>query len=598
MRPSTKSSLARTRWAAIATSVAVAVALTGWLASAAVSLRPYVARPVDFELRGTSAIARGAAVSARHLTVLRSRVIETPKRFNLVGLRWRGARSAKLVLRVRRSGERWGRWTKVPVDTDDAPDRGSREATRLSTSDPVWAGDADELQYRLEARGPVRALALHFVNSEGTATALDRLRTRIGHTVSGAVSAVASVFGGDARAQTGEPEIIRREQWGASACPPRAAPQYGQVKLAFVHHTVTANDYGPEDSAAMVLGICRYHRNSNGWNDIGYQFLVDKYGQIFEGRAGGIDRAVVGAQAQGYNDQSTGISNLGTYSTTGQTDAGLSALARLLSWKLALHGVPPQGKVLVRSGGGSLNRYPAGAEVELNTISGHRDADATACPGDGLYSQLRRLRAMVAPDPRAMATLALKSLRGRIPYGRKARLEGSLKGVDGVPQSAQRVRIRAFSPLGTTSTVSEPSTDAQGSFGTAVRLPFNRTLRAEFEGNPVLRPAFSARVPIGVRPRLEARLAGSGASALRAGRRVLVTGSVRPRKRFVLLIVDRRKSTGSYRRIAKLEIRARRGRIRARYRFAHPGFYRLRLGVDADGRNLSARSDPIALTVK
>jgi hypothetical protein len=348
----------------------------------------------------------------------------------------------------------------------------------------------------------------------------------------------------------------------------------------------------------MVLGICRYHRNSNGWNDIGYQFLVDKYGQIFEGRAGGIDKAVIGAQAQGYNDQSTGISNLGTFSTIGQTDAGLSANARLLSWKLALHGVAAQGKVLVRSGGGSLNRYPAGAEVKLDTISAHRDADATACPGDGLYSQLPRLRAMVSPDPRAATTLALKSLRGRIPYGRKARLEGSLKGADGAPQSAQGVRIRAFSPVGTTSTVSELATDARGSFRATIRLPFNRTLRAEFGGNPLLRPAFSVRVPIGVRPLVTARLAGSAASTLSRGARVLVTGDVRPRKRVVLLIVDRRKSTGSYHRIAKLEVRARRGKVRARYRFRRAGTYRLRLGVDADGRNLSARSDPITLAVR
>jgi hypothetical protein len=596
MRPSSKSSHRRAAWAAFAASIAVAVAFAGWSASAAVSLRPYVPRPVDFELGGAPATA--GAASARRLTLLHSRAIEAPKRFNLVGLRWRGARSAKLVLRVRRDGGRWGRWTKVPVEADHRPDRGSGEGTRLTTSDPVWAGDADALQYRLSARGPVRALTLHFVNSEGTATALDRLRSGVGRAVGGAVSAVASVFGGDAHAQTGEPAIIRREQWGASACPPRATPQYGQVKLAFIHHTVTANDYGPEDSAAMVLAICRYHRNSNGWNDIGYQFLVDKYGQIFEGRAGGIENAVVGAQAQGYNDQSTGIANLGTFSTVGQTDAGLNALARLLSWKLALHGVPPQGKVLVRSGGGSLNRYPAGAEVELDTISGHRDGDATSCPGDGLYSQLPRLRAMVAPDPRAAPTLALESVRGRIPYGRKAQLKGSLRGPDGAPQSAQGVRIRAFSPVGTASTVGELATDAQGSFKAAIRLPFNRTLRAEFGGNPVLRPAFSARVPIGVRPRLTAKLARSAASALPAGTRVLVTGSVRPRKRFVLLILDRRKSSGSYRRIAKLKVRARRGKVRARYRFKHAGAYRLRLGVDADGRNLSARSDPLALVVR
>ena len=89
------------------------------------------------------------------------------------------------------------------------------------------------------------------------------------------------------------------------------------MQLAFVHHTVSANDYGPEDSAGIVLGIAKYHRDTNGWNDIGYNFLVDKYGQIFEGRAGGIDQAVIGAQAQGYNSHSTGIANLGTFSEIG-----------------------------------------------------------------------------------------------------------------------------------------------------------------------------------------------------------------------------------------------------------------------------------------
>src|SRR4029079_18192461 len=120
-------------------------------------------------------------------------------------------------------------------------------------------------------------------------------------------------------AQSGPPAIIPRAAWGGDGVKPRADPSYGDVQLAFVHHTVTANDYAPEDSAGIVLGIAKYHRDTNGWNDIGYNFLVDKYGQIFEGRAGGVDAAVVGAQAQGWNSHSTGIANLGTFSTSGPT---------------------------------------------------------------------------------------------------------------------------------------------------------------------------------------------------------------------------------------------------------------------------------------
>ena len=134
----------------------------------------------------------------------------------------------------------------------------------------------------------------------------------------------------------------------------------GTVQMAFVHHTVNANEYSP-GMAAMVLGICRYHRNSNGWDDVGYNFLVDKYGKIFEGRAGGIDQPVVGAQAQGWNSTSTGIANLGTHTSVPQNDEALEALSRLIAWKLPLHGVPVTGQVTLTSEGGSQNRYPRGA---------------------------------------------------------------------------------------------------------------------------------------------------------------------------------------------------------------------------------------------
>ncbi len=164
------------------------------------------------------------------------------------------------------------------------------------------------------------------------------------------------------------------------------------MQVAFVHHTVSANDYGPQDSAGIVLAMAKYHRDTNGWNDLGYNFVVDKYGQIFEGRAGGIDQAVIGAQAQGYNSHSTGIANIGTFTDVGQSDVALDALARLIAWKLPLHGAPVTGQIVVTSGGGDLNRYKSGTPVTLERISGHRDGDATECPGTALYAQLPALR--------------------------------------------------------------------------------------------------------------------------------------------------------------------------------------------------------------
>ncbi len=583
-------------------SALVAVAAAIWIAAPAFSLRPYRAEPVDFELRDAGPVVahRAATASSRRL-VMRSRLIQAPKRFNLVGLRWRGPRHATLVMRARRTGDEWTPWVRVGVDSDDAPDReGDERRRRMALSDPLWVGEADELEYRIAARSRVRDVTLHFVNSKGTATALDRLRSGLRHTVNGAVRGIGGAFGASARAQTipSQPAIVSRDEWGATGCKPRATPEYGEVKMAFVHHTVTANDYGPEDSAALVLGICRYHRNSNGWNDIGYQFLVDKYGQVFEGRAGGMDQSVVGAQAQGYNTQSTGVANLGTFSIQGQTDAGLAALARVLSWKLAIHGVQPQSKVVLRSAGGATNKFPAGTDVTLNAIAGHRDADATSCPGDGLYAQLPRLRSLVSPDPRAATSLAVTTPRSRLGYGQRTKLEGKLTAAGGSPLVGRPLSVRTINRGGSANTVTTVPTSQSGTFTSSLLLPFSRVLRVEFGGDAALRPASSRSLKIGVRARVSARLRAPADGIVRRRSRAVLTGSVQPRKRTALLIVDRRTSTGSHRRIAKIVVRAKRGRIRAAYRFARPGNFRLRLGVDSDTRNLSARSDPVTVKVR
>ena len=457
--------------------------LLAWAVAPALSQRPHVAEPVEFE--ASAPVPEAYAERAGGKVVRRARTARLPvtgvvrpgKRFNLVGLRWRGGRVSALKLRVRRDGGRWGRWVDVPVEADHAPDPNRREY-RLArrASDPVWAGQADEVQVSAWSGHDVRDLRLHFVNTTGTATSMDRLRKTFRGAVVGAAGAIRSLVGADAGAQTAPPAIVSREDWGGAACPPRAEPAYGEVKFAFIHHTVSANDYGPEDSAAMVLGICRYHRNSNGWNDVGYNFLVDRYGTIFEGRAGGIAEAVVGAQAQGYNSQSTGISSIGTFSTAGQTDAGLRAIAHLLGWKLGVHGIPARGRVSVVSGGGSTNRYPAGSRPSFERISGHRDANGTACPGNGLYGQLEQLRGMVAPGPpRATTATAASAARRNIPYGQKAVIQLGLAS-SGAPLAEKTVNVQLLGRAGWR-TQHSVSTDAAGKAQTRVRMSSNRTLR-------------------------------------------------------------------------------------------------------------------------
>ena len=269
----------------------------------------------------------------------------------------------------------------------------------------------------------------------------------------------------------------------------------------------------------MVLGICRYHRNSNGWNDIGYNFLVDRYGTIFEGRAGGIAEAVVGAQAQGYNSQSTGIASLGTFSTAGQTDAGLRAIAHLLGWKLGVHGVPARGRVAVVSGGGSTNRYPAGSRPSLRAHLGppRRQraprARATACT-----ASWSSCAAMVAPGPpRATTATAASAARRNIPYGQKAVIRARPRRAPGTPLAGKTVDVQLLGRLGWR-TQHSVSTDAAGN-GPDARAD---GLQPDAEGalrreTPGLLPSSSPPVAIGVRPQVTVSIGDARRGARRRG---------------------------------------------------------------------------------
>ncbi|MGW5477868.1 N-acetylmuramoyl-L-alanine amidase [Streptomyces sp. NPDC004008] len=191
------------------------------------------------------------------------------------------------------------------------------------------------------------------------------------------------------------PRIVSRSGWGADESLREPDFLYTDtVKAAFVHHTATGNNYTCAQAPSVIRGIYRYHVVSSGWRDIGYNFLVDRCGNIYEGRAGGVEKPVMGAHTLGFNSDTTGIAVIGTYTSTAPTTAAVDAIARLTAWKLGLFGVDPRAKTYLESGGGNL--YPKGENVRLNVISGHRDGFATECPGRLLYGELDLIRLKAA----------------------------------------------------------------------------------------------------------------------------------------------------------------------------------------------------------
>ena len=323
------------------------------------------------------------------------------------------------------------------------PDRPASGALRFG--EPVWFGPADLVQVRSAVA--VRGLRLHFVAA--SAVGAD-LRSAAAFPFSARRVAAHELAQPVLDAGPGQPPIIARTAWAGTGARPAGGPYYGSVQLAFVHHSENPNGYGPAEVPAMILAIFAYHRHTRGWSDIGYNFIVDAFGRIWEARAGGIDEPVIGAQAGGYNAVSTGIAVLGSFSFQAPSAASLNALERLLAWKLSLHGVPATGRVQVRADASAplFSRYAAGQQVTLPRIAGHRDGDMTACPGEQLYARLpavRRRAQSLAGDPAAL-TLAVIGRRcsARRGLGDAQRIAGVASAARRSP--APRCRSRRSAP--------------------------------------------------------------------------------------------------------------------------------------------------------
>lgn len=191
-----------------------------------------------------------------------------------------------------------------------------------------------------------------------------------------------------------EPRIVPRSVWldgiGRHAQPP---PRYDdKVVAVFVHHTDTPNGYDCADTPRVIRDLYTGQTGGRSWDDIGYNFLVDHCGTVYEGRAGGVGRPVTGAHTQGFNHRTAGIAAIGTFTAGAEVPRALTdAIAALAAWKLGLADVDPRGTARLVSSNG-LSRYPAGNGAVLPALAGHQDGFATSCPGAALMARLPAVR--------------------------------------------------------------------------------------------------------------------------------------------------------------------------------------------------------------
>jgi hypothetical protein len=333
-----------------------------------------------------------------------------------VGATWKPGdevREADISVSVRtRTDGVWSQWQAVPYHDDHGPDAGSAESEHARPgTDPIYVGAVDDVQMKaVTATGDRPAgMQLDVVDpGQQKATvveqpAIDTARLASAQTTTDPTSDPTATLAGTPAPVTPKPKIYSRAQWGADERMRDASSlHYGEVHAGFVHHTVNANGYTKAQVPSIIRGIYAYHTQSRGWSDIGYNFLVDRFGRIWEGRYGGVDRPVVGAHTLGYNDYAFAMSAIGNYDIYDKgrgvpSKAMLDAYGRLFAWKLSLHGVDAGSK-----------RQWVGKRY-LPAINGHRDVGQTACPGRYLYAKVPTIRALAAADQRSWAGRARRT---------------------------------------------------------------------------------------------------------------------------------------------------------------------------------------------
>ena len=302
--------------------------------------------------------------------------------FSVVGVTWQddaAVTDVGVAVRTRTDGS-WTDWTSLEGEDDNSPDDGTAEEERQRAGTaPYWVGKSDGVQVRVTA-GAVAPTDLEVALVDPGTSDTD--------------ATVTSESGSTAQAALARPAIKTRAQWGADESIRGGSSAASSISAVTLHHTASSNSYTEAQVPSLIRGFYAYHVRSRGWSDIGYNFLVDKYGNMWEGRAGGMDRAIIGAHAGGFNTATVGVSMIGTYENVSPSPAALRAVAQISAWKLSMYGRDPHGSVTLTSGGST--RFRSGTRVTLPRIFGHRQVSATSCPGTRGYAAMPGLRDSVA----------------------------------------------------------------------------------------------------------------------------------------------------------------------------------------------------------
>ncbi|MGH3713122.1 MAG: N-acetylmuramoyl-L-alanine amidase [Micromonosporaceae bacterium] len=349
------------------------------------AVRPHVQH---IQLGTRHAPESGARRTGEALVFRRDRV----RGFSAYGVSWahRDGLDVSVTGRVRRAGS-WTPWQ--PLDVDASPRPG---ATRAG-SGLVWTGPSHGIEIAVRAAGadPPR-LRLDLIDPRDLpadhrpATTSDRRAATASDRRAVPVGDRASTAGGTSRAPQ-QPEIVRRAGWGADESKMTWQPEYADTLSAItLHHTATSSDYRAEDVPKIMRSIYQYHAVSLEWGDIGYHVLVDRFGRLWEGRTGGLDKPVIGAHAGGFNDRTAGISMIGTYTETEVPDEVVDAAARYIAWRFAPYGIDPRGST--RLTGGPNTKYDSRVTVTVPRVFPHRETSRTECPGEQGMAVLGRIR--------------------------------------------------------------------------------------------------------------------------------------------------------------------------------------------------------------